>query len=99
MNPARAGTNQSPWIKQLVDSPSVSKHEWTISFSGLRVVHSEGDENMKTLMIAAAAFATLIVTSVTDADARVGDSLLHDPSPMHEARRRPSGATLEACIL
>ena len=69
---ARAGTDQSPWIKQLVDSPSVSKHEWTISFSGLRVVHSEGDENMKTLMIAAAAFATLIVTSVTDADARPG---------------------------
>ena len=27
---------------------------------------------MKTLMIAAAAFATLIVTSVTDADARPG---------------------------
>jgi hypothetical protein len=25
----------------------------------------------------------------------VGDRLVHDPSPMHEARRRPSGATLE----
>jgi hypothetical protein len=59
-------------IKQLLGSPSDSKHEWTIGFSGLRVVHSEGNENMKTLMIAAAAFATLIVTSVTDADARPG---------------------------
>ena len=31
--------------------------------------------------------------------AHVGDSVLHDPSPMHEARRQPSGANLDACIL
>ena len=29
----------------------------------------------------------------------IRDTILHDPSPMHEARRRPSGAILVTCIL
>lgn len=40
------------------------------------------------------ASATAIV-SLVHVQADVGDRLVHDPSPMHEARHRPSGPTLE----